>query len=77
MIRYQCRDCGAPLDRHPPKKRGQPATAYCDCLDAAWLLPLDGAPLKLVHHGSSRALGVLEDRAMLIPVETMPPRSDD
>lgn len=62
---------------------GQLSTGYCDCPDAVWVLPTYRAPVKLegtlvVVATNKRARGkgpfdVLEDRAVVISTETMPP----
>jgi hypothetical protein len=76
MIRYRCPDCSAPLDRNPPRKSGQPAAGYCDCSAAVWLLPAEGAPVKLVvTHDNGAAFEALHDRVLVVATETVPPRS--
>jgi len=77
MLRYQCRDCAAPIDRSLPKGTGRLTTGHCACPDAAWVVLVDRAPVKLVAVSGSPGKGpgfdVLEDRAVVVPTETMPP----
>jgi hypothetical protein len=74
MMRYRCRDCGAPIDKSPPKKKSQPATGYCDCADAVWLLATERSPLKLVpRRDRAPALDVLDDRIVALTTQTVPP----
>jgi hypothetical protein len=76
-LRYQCRDCAAPIDRSPSKRAGKLTTGHCDCPDAAWVVLVDRAPVKLVDASGSARGGpgfeVLEGRAVVIATETMPP----
>jgi hypothetical protein len=73
-MRYRCRDCGAPIDRIPPKRKGQPAAGYCDCPDAVWILATERGPLKLVPgRDKATAFDVLDDRLVTLTTQTVPP----
>jgi hypothetical protein len=71
LIRYQCRDCAAPIVPSSPRRKNQPATGHCDCPDTAWLLPWRVAPVKVVARGG--LVDVFEERATVVRTETVPP----